>query len=177
MEQARAEAVERYPPLEQRLREKLALIAPSDAFGFPCLVDLKDGTTCDCVYLAPAITWFEHWGVWPEDDPGKSALPLSEVADIRESPSRVPPEIAQSIYQAGESGMGYHVFTLTFRDGSRTPFGTGRALDFLDLPEGKGPADIASVAPHTGRRELGLAGTLPYHWCLFSQDLDLSRTS
>lgn len=168
LQRARAEALDRYPPLTDQLRHKLALIKPTQAIYHPALVTLRSGERRDAVYLCPAMQWFEQWGVWPEEDKGKTLVPLQEVVDLEESPSRLPRKFAEKIYSAGESGMGYHLFQITFRDRSIVPFLTGNAVDFLDLPPGKSPADIVSVAPHAGRDEPAHLGDLDYAWCLFS---------
>gem|GEM_PF-1889101 len=153
-----------FPRLPANLRAKLAAI-PATPHGYPCLVTLKDGTEQDWVYVAQAGRWFEGWGVWPEDDEGKQSLMLDEIADLRESPSRLPPAISDTLYDAGESGMGYVLFKLGFRDGSEHVF--------PDLPNGKGSADIVSVEPHAGRDATDQRDTRPYLWCLYSEEEDV----
>src|SRR5262245_17305937 len=110
-----------YPELPTALREQLALIQPSrDQFMtyHPCAVVLADGSIHERVYVQDAQTYISVWGVWPDDDSGKKSIDISQVVAIRESIERLPPSIADRIYQAGESGMGYTVFKLVFRDGS-----------------------------------------------------------
>ena len=163
---ARKEA-QLFPRLPGHLRDRLAAI-PATPNGYPCLATLTDGSERDWVYVAEAFPWFESWGVWPEDDDAKHALSLDDVADLRESPSRLPPHISQTLYDAGESGMGYVLFTLRFRDGSEQAFGAGNAVDFPDLPAGKRAADIVSVTPHAGRDSADRRSVRPYLWCLYS---------
>jgi len=131
---------------------------------------LNDGTERDWIYVAEAYPWFKSWGVWPEDDPGKHSLSLDAIANLRESPTRLPPDIADQIYEAGESGMGYCLFTLRFRDGSEHAFATGNAVDFPILPDGKSPDEIISVTPHGGRNATSRFEMRPYLWCLYSSD-------
>jgi len=159
---------QRYPRLPNELRNRLSQIEPTQAIYYPALVTLRTGELRDAVYLCPAAQWFEKWGVWPEEDTGKKSVPLEEVADLEESPSRLPRELAETIYAAGERGMGYHLFQLTFRDGSVVSFGTGNAVDFLDLPPDRSPRDIVAVTPHAGREDPTKRCALDYAWCLFS---------
>lgn len=165
---AKQEAPKRFPRLREEFRKKLKLITPTQSIYFPVIVTLSGGDRRDAVYLCPAIPWFEMWGVWPEDDAAKSSLPLEEIEDFEESPSRLPPEFAEALYTAGESGMGYHVFQAHFDDGTTASFLTGNAVDFPDLPPGKTPADIVAVTPHAGREEPVHRDTLDYAWCLFT---------
>jgi hypothetical protein len=132
----------------------------------PCRVKLKDGRILDCVYIIPAQAYIEHWGIWPEDDKGKLHINVLEVIEIMNSPHRLPPNIASRIYKAGESGMGYCIFTLVFDDGTEKVYVTGNAVDFVKLPDGKSSTNIVDVFPHKGRGELAADG-LEYYWCLF----------
>jgi len=62
--------------------------------------------------------------------------------------------------------MGYTIFTLNFRDGSKQAYLTGNAVDFITYPNGLGPNDIDNVEAHVGR--MAAKGTCPdYTWCLF----------
>jgi len=66
---------ERYSKIPERLVLMLQGIEPVEseygAYYYPCRVELKDGQVIDFVYLCEANTWFQSWGVWPEEDPGK----------------------------------------------------------------------------------------------------------
>lgn len=169
VKKGKREAATRYPPLPAKLRQKLIEIEPSQGIYFPCLVTLRTGERRDCVYLAPASPWFEQWGVWPEKDEGKPTVSLLDVMDIEESPSRLPKHFAEQVYEAGESGMGYQLFVLGFRDGTIASFLTGNMVDFPDLPDGKSPSEIVSVTPHAGRND-SHRRELNFSWCLFSGD-------
>jgi hypothetical protein len=133
----------------------------------PCRVTLDDGTVVDCVYIIQAQLYIKNWGVWP--DPCRGEIDLARVVRIEESPSRLPPEIADKIYAAGESGMGYCLFTLIFRDGTSKAVVTGNAVDFVRLPRGQTMSDIVDVKPHAGRETADQAASLKYHWCLFGE--------
>ena len=67
--------------------------------------------------------------------------------------------------------MGYALFELSYTDGSRSAHQAGNALDFVRLPEGKNPKDIADVHPHAGRMEHDRLPGHDYYWCLFGSPL------
>jgi hypothetical protein len=163
-----------FPLLPAELAEQLALVPPShqgDLAYRPCSVTLRDGTVRDRVYVQEVTSWLAGWGVLPEDDDGKDELALVEVAAIAESPSRLPPGIADAIYADRESGMGYFAFTLLFADGSSLPYVTGDILDFLELPSAMTPKYIVGVrtrgsTPQEASLD-GYGGALSFAWCLY----------
>jgi hypothetical protein len=162
----------KYPFLKDGLRQQLRKIEPSDCGYmnyFPCMVTLSSGKPVDCVYLAEADSYIKTWGVWPDDDQGKKFIKVEDVASIQPSPSRLPFQLAQKMYKAGESGMGYCVFTLKFRDGSTQAYLCGNAIDFVSLPSGKTMADVVDLLPHEGRKEQQMP-KLDYWWCLFGTE-------
>jgi hypothetical protein len=150
LRRAKAEAPERFPSLSKEFRTKLRRITPAQSIYFPVVVTLRTGEQRDAVYLSPAIPWFEQWAVWPDEDAGKRSLSLEDILDFEESPTRLPPEFAEVLYAAGESGMGYQIFQLHFRDGSTASFGTGNAIDFA------------------GRDDRLMRGARDHAWCLFN---------
>jgi hypothetical protein len=101
------------------------------------------------------------------------------VIEISESPSRLPVDIANELYKAGESGMGYCAFLLEFKDGSRQAYVTGNAVDFIPMPNGKSLGDITRVIPHEGRNDENSLSGHKYFWCLFNgianQDTKVNR--
>jgi hypothetical protein len=140
---------------------------------YPCLLTMKDGTSMDRVYLASQAPWIKLWGIYPNQDPGKSEVLIADVVSVAESPSRLPAPFANELYKAGESGMGYAVFRVVFKGTipflhRRKSYVTGNAVDFIDYPLGKGPKDVVSVLPHVGRRVWNKA-TPRYYWCLYSE--------
>ena len=158
-----------YPVLSKDLARQLSLIAPSgdgQIVYHPCAVVLLDGSVHERVYVQSAQEYISMWGVWPEDDPGKRSVDVSQVVTIRESADRLPSAIARAIYAGGESGMGYTVFTLVFRDGSTQAYVSGNAVDFVTYPAGKSFQDVESVIPHRGRNDHPSSDSLPYAWCL-----------
>lgn len=162
----------RYPNLPPHLQPQLEAITPSVAGGlkyYPCLVQLKDGAEVDRVYLVSEAPYIENWGVYPGQDRDKSEILVSDVASLTESPSRLPPQFANELYQAGESGIGYTLFVVVFSDGARQAFLAGNAVDFIEYPEGRGPRDVAAVLPHEGRNDNGRKDAPSYSWCIYSE--------
>jgi hypothetical protein len=159
------------PKLPDKLRDDLSAITPSrdgDLTYWPCAARMKDETVLICVYLVPEGPYIKHWGVYPQQDRGKSYISLLDVDALAESPRRLPAQFANKLYMSGESGMGYTIFTVIFADGSRQAYGTGNAVDFIRYPEGKGLSDVVDVLPHEGRNAEPVSSP-EYYWCLFSE--------
>ncbi|MEK7448085.1 MAG: hypothetical protein AAB019_01235 [Planctomycetota bacterium] len=173
------------PKITPLLLEQLKKVKPSrDEFGtgieyYPCKVTLKDGSSFDRVYVQESESYITHWGVWPKEDNHKKSIPITEVVQIEESPFRLPAKLANKMYKAGESGMGYCVFTLVLEDGEKLPCVTGNAVDFPNLPPDVNPSMIIDLLPHKGREELqdGRGRSLldqykhvsDYYWCLYEK--------
>ncbi|HTX20995.1 MAG TPA: hypothetical protein VMD27_03900 [Candidatus Aquilonibacter sp.] len=158
--------------MNNELRQQLQKIEPSSdgmMKYFPCMVVLSTGKQFDRVYLAEADSYIKIWGVWPDDDQGKRFIRVEDVASIHPSPYRLPSQLAQKMYKAGESGMGYCVFTLEFRDGFAQAYLCGNAIDFVSLPAGKTMADVIDLIPHKGRNGQQMQ-KLDYWWCFFSME-------
>lgn len=157
----------RYPPLRRDLTSQLMAVEESGGLYRPCMVVLKDGSSMDRVYVVDAEPWFEQWGVWPEEDSAKFSLDIRSVVQIADSPSRLPAKFANQIYEAGESGMGYTIFTVQFRDGTSKVVGTGNAIDFIEYPDGQSPQTVVGVLPHVGRDDPKMHSGPDYRWCLY----------
>jgi hypothetical protein len=156
---------EKLPP---ELHQQLSKVEPcvdGRIKYYPCLVVLKSGDQLDRVYMVPEAVYLDYWGVYPEDDPQKKCVYVQDIRVIKESPSRLPLPFAKRLYEAGESGMGYYIFTIVFSDGFRQAYQTGDAIDFLQYPAGYSPTDIVDVLPHEGRDVSHLFGA-KYYWCL-----------
>jgi len=132
----------------------------------PCEVTLVDGTVQDRVYVQEATRWFSVWGVDPEDDHGKVLVPVERIAQIAESPTRLPARFATRMYAAGESMMGGCLFRLVLRDGSHLDCLTGNAVDFVAWPPGIGPQDVVDLVPHEGRMSQHIEQPR-YAWALY----------
>lgn len=158
--------------LPPHLRKAWEAVSPSHDRHIeyrPCSLRLVDGTTESCVYVMHAQEYILHWGVWPGRQPWQRLIPLSQVADLEESPYRLPIHIADQIYAFGETGMGYVAFTLVFVDGATAQYAAGNAVDFVVLPEGKRMADIAAVERHSGGPVAPTHRAGGYAWCLFGR--------
>ena len=156
--------------------QQLAAI-PSSIDGIceyrPCQVTLVSDDVVDRVVILEADSYLTAWGVWPADDPAKQSVAIEEVTQIADSPVRLPAGLANQLYVAGESGMGYVVYTVVLRDGRHLPFVTGNLVDFPALPRGVGTGNIVDVLAHQGPEQFRCRApywhqqSAPYHWCLF----------
>lgn len=153
-------------------------VAPSRDRDFeyrPCRVRLRTGEWRDRVYVVEAMPYIRYWGVWPWEDRGKHYVALEDVADIEESPTRMPRNLASRLYAAGESGMGYFIFKIVLADGRQVACLTGGAVEWVDLPAGIAAEDIAAVIPHGGREEEArgeISRGAAYAWCLYRRTED-----
>jgi|HubBroStandDraft_3_1064219.scaffolds.fasta_scaffold135644_2 hypothetical protein len=161
-----------YSALLPDVREALKNIGPSrdgELVYYPCRAVLKSGEAFDTVYIVPEKPYVKHWGVYPENDRGKRWIRMEDIAEVQESPTRLPAQFANEIYRNGESGMGYTIFTVVFADGVRQACATGNAVDFIQYPIGEGPKDVIAVIPHEGRRGDSLVKSPQWYWCLYSE--------
>ncbi len=162
----------RYGTLPKHVRSALFAIEPAISGGLeyrPCTVTLLNGDVSDIVYVVEAARYIRQWGIWPEEDSAKRSVRIENVAAIQESPCRLPARFANELYQAGESGMGYSIFTIVFADETRQACVAGNAIDFVRYPPDKGPGDVVAVLPHEGRNIEPLVQVPPYCWCLYSE--------
>jgi hypothetical protein len=136
---------------------------------------LLGGISKECVYVVESSEYIRKWGVWPNQDSGKREVKIEDVIEIQESPCRLPARFAQSLYAAGESGMGYLVFGIRYRDGSFSYHIAGNAVDFVNIPAGKTIDEIESVVPHAGRDQQDLFRAPNYAWCLHSMPISRSN--
>ena len=131
--------------LPEHLGEQLKRV-PKSSDGYcvyaPCRVTLKRGEVLDRVYIVEAADFRRMWGHT------RDTVDVAEIEQIEDSPFRLPARWANKLYEAGESGMGYTLFTARLRDGSALPFFVGNAVDFPNWPPGTGPAD-AGVSLHS----------------------------
>jgi hypothetical protein len=161
-----------YSPLLVHVREALKGIEPSrngELAYYPCRVVLNSGEAYDTVYIVSEEPYVKYWGVYPENDSGKRWIRMEDIAEVIESPVRLPAQFANEIYKSGESGMGYTIFTVVFADGVQQACASGNAVDFIRYPIGKGPKDVVAVIPHKGRRDASLARSPEWFWCLYSE--------
>jgi hypothetical protein len=170
---ARNFSLRKYGLLPQVLKQMLSSSEPSldgDVTYYPCSVLCRNGMSYDTVYIVNDEDYIRSWGVYPEDDHEKQWLLIKDLLSIKDSPMRLPPKFANELYKAGESGMGFTVFTVTFTDGSRQAYMSGNAIDFISYPLNKVPGDVVAVIPHEGRDSGALRRAPTYYWCLYSSN-------
>ena len=99
----------------------------------------------------------------------EASISIDDVVRIEESPSRIAPDLANRLLEAGESAMGGTRFTLVLGDGQRINASTGNAVDFPGLPDGVAAGDVVDVIPHehVGALDVAMADP-PYWWCLYT---------
>ena len=163
-----------YLPLPAELKKQLDVVERSldGSLSYaPCRVTLRSGEVLERVILAESTSVQSHWG----SDLALGSPGVAEIAAIESSPWRLPARLASKLYDAGESGMGYAIFTLVLRDGTRLPYLTGNLVDFPHWPEGVNPADAVDVLPHEGREHFqershpDTQGPATSCWILYSE--------
>ena len=110
------------------------------------------------------------WGAYMQTEGAKRLIRVEDVAQVRDSPKRIPARFANELYQHGESGMGYTIFTVVFSDGTRQGCVTGNGVDFIQYPTGKGPLDVTAVIPHEGKRDNSLFTAPSSYWCIYTEE-------
>jgi hypothetical protein len=152
-------------------KEQLLKVPPSKDWTIeyrPCQLTLKNGDILDNVYVQEEQSYLKTWGAMI--DTGKRYILIEDVAEIKESPNRLPPMLANKIYKAGESGMGYCLYKLVLDSGQTIDVCTGNAVDFAPLPAGQTTKNIKDVFPHQGSRKNFIYGP-EYYWCLFKGEI------
>ena len=153
------------------LYEQVRLIEASQSLEgmplYPCALELLDGRVLNCAYVVSASDCKRFKIQSGSAEEGDSRwVAAVDVGLIRESPMRLPAKFAGELRRAGESGMGYWVFTVVFSWFRRREY-VQSFVDFIEYPDGKGPDDVKKVIPHKGRREVGSVSSLEVYWCVF----------
>lgn len=116
---------------------------------YPCAITLLSGVVHERAYC-------NHFARY--SDAGDWINP-ERIAEIRESPHRLPIELARTLHSAGESGMGYLLYKLHFRGKPDLVIVAGNFyMDFPDLPPGYDIRQAVAVTPHAGREETNKPG-------------------
>ncbi|MFT5124837.1 MAG: hypothetical protein ACI97B_003475, partial [Verrucomicrobiales bacterium] len=94
------------------------------------------------------------------------------VERIEPSRERLPANLASQLYAAGESGMGYEIFTIRMKDGSSHVFVTGNIVDFPDYPGSVDVDNVKDVHPHQGREESkrSYRQGRDFRWCFYVKE-------
>ncbi|HYA18010.1 MAG TPA: hypothetical protein VEF06_11120 [Bryobacteraceae bacterium] len=102
--------------LQQHLNSIEPGITQSGVKLFPCAAGLKDGRVLErlCIVSGDGYRCLTGKPYDPAERRGWNVEP-SEIEQITASPHRLPANHASQIYAAGESGMGYYIFTVVFR--------------------------------------------------------------
>ena len=140
----------------------------------PCRVVLKDGTTLNNVYIIDQEAYRKISGTGPGNCSKRDKfVSIKDITRIEDSPQRIPTRLATTMYRAGESGMGYHIFTLILQDGRKLPCVTGGLVDFVNFPSGVSSHMVIDLLPHKGREQLQdekhdwkHTQDSQYFWCL-----------
>jgi len=159
--------------ITDRQKEQLLRVTPSSDWTMeyrPCQVTLKNGDIIANVYIQEEESYLNTWGVMPDADSGKKYVLIEDVTEIKESSHRLQPDLANKIYKAGESGMGYCLYKLILDNGQTIDVCTGNAVDFVPLPIGLTTKNIKDVLPHQASRKNFVNGP-EYYWCLFKGDI------
>ena len=148
----------------------LEKIVPSIYYGqkyYPCAVRLEDGQEFACVYIINAAEHANRRGELPLDfypDP----IPIEKVVDIMESPYRLPQQLAQELYNQGESAMGAFIFTVEFSNRRQLSYSTGGLVDFLEIPNGLKANEIIKVIPQKALPK-NHGTEMSYRWCIYRE--------
>jgi hypothetical protein len=159
--------------LPEHIQESLQGIEPTqdgDLNYFPCSTTLTSGEILDTVYFMPERPVMKLWEGYLQTDGAKRLIPMENVAEVRDSPSRLPARFANQLYRDGESGMGYTIFTVVFSDGARQACVTSAGVDFIHYPPGKGPLDVTAVISNEGKRDDSLVKAPPSYWCIYTDE-------
>lgn len=155
-------------PVNIASREFLDAIAALEPgiWGIPCSIELTDG---------PAFEFALAWENRRFSDAGKWVNP-HRIKGISKCLKRMPARFARLIYDAGESGMGYHICVVELCDGNSFVHSAGNLIiDLVNLPVGYSSEDIVNVLPHQGRervREEGFRCVDELVWVEFAQPIE-----
>lgn len=156
-------------PLGQELIRQRREIVPAPLPGYgdgtvywPCEVRVSEADWIDGVCLVRATDWR---GPWPHEGDGPY-LEASQLLEVRESPSRLPPPfINKTERKALGLGFAGAMIELVYRDGSSTLIG-GEFFEFPPYPHDKGPADVVEVRTPTRDQMPDARFPTPPIWCL-----------
>ena len=82
-----------------------------------------------------------------EEQTLQAFVKVEDVAAIDQSVEQTPLNVYRKIREAGETGMGYYIFSLRLSDGRSLKCFSGGGFEFLRLPSGVAPHMIQDVTP------------------------------
>ncbi len=132
--------------ISKDLFNRLKTIEPNRYGYYPCSVILNNGQFQDYVYIVDRNIFIKTWGYNPEEEKAKRFIKINDIADIRESPSRLPSHITNKLNKSGETKMGSVIATYVFSDA--TKLSLINAHDFIEYPDRKTANDLIDVIPH-----------------------------
>jgi len=124
------------------LAHSLLSITPSVHINmqiWPCEFTLKDGSVSPRVLVFLSPKYYHD---------SEDIIMARDVAEIRESPHRLPAIWSNHLYSQGESGMDYFMYRVHYEDGSHSDVITPSYVDYPEWPQGKTNEDISKVESH-----------------------------
>jgi len=133
--------------------KQLVSIAPSrnyDVNYYPCQVEMKSGLVHENAYIVDYDLFVKTWlgRTPPNEENNPMYISIDAVTSIKNSPNRLPAHLANKLYDAGETGMGYSAFKIMYDNGTSLNVVTGNAVDFVPSAVGLTPNNIIDVLPH-----------------------------
>jgi len=99
----------RFSSLSRHIQDALQAIEPthdSDFTYFPCSVTLTSGDVLDTVYFMPERPTVKLWEAYWQTDGAKRLIRVEDVAEVRDSPTRIPARFANELYQRANPAWG-----------------------------------------------------------------------
>lgn len=141
-----------FPEIDGQLLSAINVVEPSfDGVCHyrPCTIELAAGDRVERVLCVRADEYRQAWGPGGH---GRGIDPTN-IRGVTESKLRLPARFANRLYEVGESGMGYVIYTIVLCDGRKLPRCTGNVVDFPALPRDISSEDIQDVVPGVGHPE------------------------
>jgi phage-related protein len=141
-----------------------------DVLIYPASATTRDRRILECVCFVERKNFSKVFLYKsPEETPGVQWIAADQIESVLESTARLPARFANQIYQAGEAGMGYYLFTLAFPFFLRRTYVVSGIVDFLYYPLWFKPGDVRAVVGSYGRaRRRARPRPMPeVNWCVF----------
>jgi hypothetical protein len=129
---------------------------PYNETYWPCELVLTDGRVVPRAICRENPRWSDK-GDWINPE---------RIVEIRPSTRRLPAPLAEKLYRAGESGMGYLIYVLELQSGETLACFSAGIVDFPGIPVGIRTEDMREVYPHQGRA-MTIHNDPTFEWCDF----------